>query len=537
MEFENQVLLGDCLTVLRQLPDDTYDSCVTDVPYGLGDEPTVEEIVSYLMGADLVTGDFMGKDWDIPSVLVWREVYRTLKPGAHVLCFGGTRTWDLISLGARAAGFEYRDTIASDHPALQWKHGQGFPKSHSIGKAVDAKLGATREVVGLRPTHYPDSPSGYGSVSGNGGTREGGMFGEVTGEVQAGRPVTAPATEEAAQWDGWGTALKPSWEPILVFRKPFKGTIADNVLKYGTGGLNIDATRVRHSSPEDFEKHKAMVDRLKEQGGQLGNSWKNTSDLSGANEVKEGGRWPPNSVMRHSELCQKVGTKVIPPHPQGPDRFQKTSGGTFSESYGNQLAQDQPEELPVYDCVEGCPVRALDEQSGDKTGCGSSGPRPNTYERTDDQSTSFQPSQGTLYADKGGASRFFPQFEGQKSVEVPFFYTAKASKKETTIDGQIENNHPTKKPVALMRWLVKLVTPKGGITLDPYCGSGSTLHAAIEERVRFTGIERDPHFHEISTKRTELVLQSNKDKHSGQDLFERMMEMSEEDLEAAMNGS
>src|SRR5690349_16297646 len=136
MELENQVILGNCLEVMRGIPDGTYDACITDVPYGLGNkEPKPEEILAYLTGADLDTGgDFMGKDWEIPSVLVWKEIFRILKPGAHVFCFGGTRTWDLISLGARMVGFEKKGSIAEDHPGLKWVQSQGMPKSHNISK-------------------------------------------------------------------------------------------------------------------------------------------------------------------------------------------------------------------------------------------------------------------------------------------------------------------------------------------------------------------------------------------------------------------
>jgi len=133
-EYENRVLLGKCLDVLKQLPDESFHAVVTDPPYGLGTkEPTVKQLIAFLKGADLDTGgDFMGADWEIPSVPIWKEVYRVLKPGGHVLSFGGTRSWDLISMGLRAAGFEYRDTIADEVAALQWIHGQGMPKGLNV---------------------------------------------------------------------------------------------------------------------------------------------------------------------------------------------------------------------------------------------------------------------------------------------------------------------------------------------------------------------------------------------------------------------
>ena len=235
MEFENRVLRGACLEVLKDIPDNTFDAVVMDPPYGLGSkEPTVEKIVAYLQGADLDTGgDFMGKKWEIPSVLVWQELFRVLKPGGHVLTFGGTRSWDLISMGARAAGFEYRDTIADEYPsfpALQWLYGQGFPKSHNISKAIDKDLGSEREVVDTKRS----------GLSMNTRLNDDGWHNAGTGESGKWVPVTASASDEAREWEGWGTALKPAWEPILMYRKPLDGTVVQNIRKWGTGAINID---------------------------------------------------------------------------------------------------------------------------------------------------------------------------------------------------------------------------------------------------------------------------------------------------------
>lgn len=442
LEFVDRILFGECLKILPRLPSNTYDSYVSDVPYGLGDkDPTLEEIVAYLQGADLVTGDFMGKDWNIPSIPIWREVYRVLKPGAHVLVFGGTRTFDLISMGLRAAGFENRDTIAHDHPALQWKQGQGMPKSHDIGKAVAKKTGATDSHVGE------------------------------------------------------GTALKPSWEPILVFRKPIEKTLAYNAQKYGTGGLNIDASRVPHAGASDFEKHKSGVDAIKARGGSMANSWKNSSDLSGANDVTSAGRWPPNAVMTHSPECQKG-----------------DSG---------------------WACIEDCPVRQLDIQSGPMKATLAGLADPNVahahpgIDTTTDSSFFGKPRShlGTVYADEGTASRFHPQFEGQNPVSPPFLYCAKAAKKETSLGGRILNDHPTRKPLKLMRWLLKLVTPKGGLVLDSFCGSGSTLHAAVLEGFHYTGVDRWDHAYKIATQRMKLVHEDLADQQQQEASFEAMGQM------------
>ena len=206
------ILRGDCIEVMRGLPDGSVDAVCTDPPYGLGTrEPTVENLIAYLRGGDLDHGgDFMGKDWSMPSVAIWREVFRVLKPGAHVLCFAGTRTWDVMSLGLRAAGFENRDTIGRGVPALAWCQGSGFPKALDVGKAIDKAAGAEREVVGRGPYDAKRT-----AAAGRGATvcRSG-------GDQRAGQIVTAPATDAARQWEGWATALKPAWEVVLVFRKP-----------------------------------------------------------------------------------------------------------------------------------------------------------------------------------------------------------------------------------------------------------------------------------------------------------------------------
>lgn len=471
--FVNRVLLGDCLTVLQELPDECIDAVVTDPPYGLGNkEPTVKQLIAFLKGANLDTGgDFMGCAWEIPSVPVWREVYRVLKPGGHVLSFGGTRTWDLISLGLRAAGFESRDTIADEFPGLQWCQGMGMPKSLNVGKVL-AKEG----------------------------------------------------TPEAQEWEGWGTGLKPAWEPIVVFRKPFEGTVASNVLEHGTGALNIKATRVKHANKDDFEKHKAQVEEVRKKGGVRGNSWKNASDLSGASEVTEAGRWPANMVLVHAPGCKRMGTKEV----KGTNIPTKTPGdfgkaGVYGAAKGTPRSEplhyaspDGTETVEAWQCVEGCPIKALDEQSGESKSAIRLGGEGEPYDPSQ-KGWRFCRSEGG-YTDSGTASRFFPQFEG-----APFRYTSKASKQETSLDGLIENDHPTKKPVELMRWLVRLVCPKGGIVLDPYCGSGSTLQAASEEDMRYVGIERDSHAHEIATLRMDIVEGREQERRNEMEAFDIAM--------------
>ncbi len=197
---------GNCLDELKNLEDNSIDAVVTDPPYELG---------------------FMGKKWDNTGIAynvdVWRECLRVLKPGGHLLAFGGTRTWHRLAVAIEDAGFEVRDSIA-------WIYGSGFPKSHNISKAIDKLHGAEREVVGRNPNSRENA------------TKANTLY--ESGTVGKTDYITEAATDDAKKWDGWGTALKPAFEPIVVGRKPVVGTVAENVLEFGTGGLNIDATRI-----------------------------------------------------------------------------------------------------------------------------------------------------------------------------------------------------------------------------------------------------------------------------------------------------
>ena len=502
----NQILLGACEDLLKTFPDNFFDSIVTDPPYGLGTrEPTAEDIRAYLEGGSLDTGgDFMGKEWEIPSVAVWRECYRVLKPGGYILSFGSTRTWDIMSVGIRAAGFTNRDTISSAFrsPALMWMHGQGFPKSLNIWKTLKKE----------------------GKIC---------VCDEPTAEVKAGHfwPVCTTC-EKPRIPQGLGTALKPAWEPILCYRKPVaEETTSEQVLTTGTGGIDIDGTSIKHSSAADFEKHKQQVERIKEKGGSWDGSWKNSSDLSGASDVTSAGRWPPNVTLTHSEECTPDG------------------------------------------CAEGCAVSALDEQ----TGVLKSGRLDRASITAENKVYGKAPKErvGIYEPTEGGASRFFAQF----MPDAPFFYTGKATKKEKNEgivevrfrDGFVQlkkdlkdeqmaevesdwpetnihyslqlmeeavpshlrqyfepvkpedNNHPTVKPVALMEWLVRMVTPKGGRTLDPYCGSGTTCAAAINHGVEFLGIDRDPMFHQLATRRVSVLLSKSRIARQERDIFDEMM--------------
>lgn len=414
--MKSKILLGDSLEVLKQVEDHTFDAVVTDPPYGMGQKDlTVEEIVNYLRGEHLDTGgDILGHDWSIPSVALWKEVSRVLKPGAHLAVWASTRTWDLMALGLRAAGFEFRDTIG----LAAHVHGMGFPKSINL--------------------------------------------------------------EKKANLEGAGTSLKPSWEPILLFRKPLEGSLTENALKYGTGGIQIEANRVRHQSLEDFESHKIGVEAHRRRGGSLQGSWKNTSPLSGANDVSYAGRWPPNVLLQHDERCKKVGEQQVPaPVINRYTDGMKPFGGGAGHAY-ETVSQGRTETVPVYECVSGCPVLAINEQHE-------------------------------------GSSKYFPSFH---PLDVPFRYHAKASLSEATIGGKISNKHPTKKPLGLAAWVVRLVTPKGGVLLDPFAGSGSIPCAAVMEGFDAVGIDAWKEMvEETARPRLEYYLKQREETQAERDLF------------------
>jgi site-specific DNA-methyltransferase (adenine-specific) len=391
----SELLLGDCLEVMKTLPDCSVDAVVTDPPYGLS---------------------FMGKKWDydVPSVAIWAECLRVLKPGGHLLAFAGTRTQHRMAVRIEDAGFEIRDMIA-------WVYGSGFPKSLDVSKAIDRAAGAEREVVGSRKltgTARIKGQAAFGATSGR--SEEAYQDGsEINDTLQ----ITAPATPEAQQWAGWGTALKPALEPITVARKPLTGTVAANVLEHGTGALNVDGCRVGTEE---------TLGRAKGGWGNKAVGADNYGNFNSIGITKEGGRWPANLIHDGSD-------EVVGLFPQ-------------------QAGAAAPASGPAHD-DRICAHNSMNKMQGMK------GRAPQ------------------FHADTGSAARFF--------------YTAKAAKSDRD-DG---NTHPTVKPTDLMRYLCRLVTPPGGIVLDPFMGSGSTGKAAMLEGFKFIGIEREASYHAIAEQR------------------------------------
>ncbi|AVJ49164.1 DNA methylase [Mycobacterium phage Bob3] len=421
--------LGDCRDILTELEDNSVDSIVTDPPYGLefmgkewdrlGDIGKASHQgftdgsgfkgfklpASYNASANVKCQrcsrwrfDHIGRKCECaepqwPNVRAqqgrtmqeWHhqwaaECLRVLKPGGHLLAFGGSRTWHRLTVAIEDAGFEIRDSIA-------WLYGSGFPKSLNVSKAIDKAAGAEREV---------------------------------------------------RQWQGWSTALKPSFEPIVVARKPLVGTVAANVLEHGTGALNIDACRIGDGSESQGPREPSATRRY------TGSGAVNIAATPGPRGGSPSGRWPTNVVLDDTQAAE----------------LDKQSGN-----------------LPGGVTVR----RNMHGQEQNANGIYGSRKR--------------YASEDFTYGDSGGASRFFPVFK----------YQAKAPTKERPkVDGVA---HPTVKPLELMRWLVKLVTPPGGVVLDPFAGSGTTVEACLVEGFDCIAIENEADYiplieHRISRSTT-----------------------------------
>jgi hypothetical protein len=444
--MQYSIINGDCLDVMREMDACSIDSIVTDPPYGL---------------------KFMGKDWDhgLPGEAFWREALRVAKPGAHLLAFGGTRTFHRLTCAIEDAGWEIRDCV-------MYVYGSGFPKSLDVSKAINKAAGAEREVVGAY--HVTRDMSG-------------GSWADLHGKQNHAKmhDIAAPATPAAQQWSGWGTALKPAWEPVIVARKPLDGTVAANVLKWGVGGINVDACRV---PTEDNYTINTWDDGSKPFGGGAGHPY------TGRQEGK--GRWPANLILSWNEDEYELRDDVKPDQLLELERWLDANattrfmGGTMKIDEKTFKAMPPElkaifQKLPNPGSVE---VLELFPVSGNGSG------KPTIAKRQRNKGwCNSSPGEGVdaidNYGDSGSAARFF--------------YCAKASKRERNAgmpDG-MANNHCTVKPLALMRYLCRLVTPSGGTILDPFCGSGSTGVAALQEGFNFIGIEKEAEYAEIALAR------------------------------------
>lgn len=425
-----KLINADCIEAMKAMPDNSVDSIVTDPPYELG---------------------FMGKSWDASGIAfnveVWREALRVIKPGGHLIAFSGSRTYHRMAVAIEDAGFEIRDQI-------MWVYGSGFPKSHNVSKGIDKAAGAEREVVG--------KGADYGHQDDKEIDQEYGFKADYN--------ITAPATPAAKQWDGWGTALKPAHEPMVLARKPFIGTVANNVLEHGTGGLNIDGSRV--GSDDNFDglvgrPIQKLATRLNDETDDeyRARVLESPGQQAALEKLKELGRWPANFIHDGSDEVVAL-FPITNPAKSG---LRNPNGKQSTNAFGD--FNGQPGVVGGHD-------------------------------------------------DNGGSA-------------ARFFYCAKASKRDRNDgldgfeakrdhDGRADggvggdnprnrtnnaklNHHPTVKPTTLMQYLVRLVTPPNGIVLDPFMGSGSTGKACAYEGFDFIGIDQSVEYVAIAQARIDFA--------------------------------
>ncbi len=400
-EVSLEVIHGDCLDVMREMADNSIDFIVTDPPYGL---------------------HFMSKKWDseIPLMEYWVEALRVCKPGAMLAAFGGSRTHHHLMLAIEAAGWEIRDVI-------MWLYGSGFPKSHNVSKAIDKEKGLEREFLSKNPANRP-----YCYEKGE----------TSTGWKSPPRPdKTKSSCELAKTFEGYGTALKPAYEAIIIAMKPLEGTFAQNAEKWGVAGINIDESRI------------LTDDSLKRPTGKNPITFRGLGNFEGQEQQ---GRWPANLILDEesaAELDQMTGISKSSNKPRN-NKARK----------GNSMGQE--------------------------------------YDRI-----------GYGHDDSGGASRFFycakssssernRGLEGMPLKEAYEYGSIKKSEGRTGVNTPRQNSHPTVKPIALMKYIIKLLAPPGNpILLDPFCGSGSTLVAAKELGISCIGIEKEQEYVEIAKAR------------------------------------
>lgn len=410
--MKQEVLLGDCLVLLKEMDSNSVDAVITDPPYG------------YL---------FMGKKWDydVPKQEIWDECLRVLKPGGYLLAFAGTRTQHRMAVRIEDAGFEIRDMI-------MWVYGSGFPKSLNIGKMLDKVEGNEREVIGVGK-----AGKGFNKVKG---------FGVNT--TKGGDATTEWETDiGSSEWEGWGSALKPACEPITVARKPIEGTIVQNCLKWGVGGINIDACRVE------------TEDNLN--GGSYGNTtrekdefFKGKKPAGGGEFIQPQGRFPANFIHDGSEEVVEL--------------FPETKLGAMTKPYvyqnnGYSLGKPTGSTRQIHEANEGSAARffycAKASKAERNAGC-----------------EKLPLRQGHLASSEGGGGGW--KSEAQDNPNLPR-----------------HNHHPTVKPIALMEYLIKLVTREGAVVVDPFAGSGTTGIGCVNLKRNFVGMDITPEYVEIAQSR------------------------------------
>lgn len=504
---------------MREWPDGCVDAIVTDPPYGLS---------------------FMGRDWDhgVPGEHFWYEALRVAKPGAHLVAFGGTRTHHRLMCAIEDAGWEIRDTLG-------WLYGSGFPKSLDVAKAIDRRPGVTRHqefathllerrtqaglsradvseaVVGTRSGacwnwehhQFPESKwwpalkgllsldESWGDVIADAerervGVRDGNLLAVAPGQGNdrsaTALDITAPATPAAYAWQGYGTALKPAWEPVILARKPLAGTVAANVLEHGTGALNIDACRVEFAGKEDAAAAAAMRASADQNAGRNAyGRFENGPDSIApyVEGIEDRGRWPANIVHDGSDEVLAVFPEtstsgdLLPGHRQGSGRtsFQHMNDGNLIQGkYGG----DSGSAARFFYCAKATRAER-DEGLGGNSGGNPTGDWTGARVRTCAACHRTHPA-----THRGPCSRC----GGRDIAWVSENGVGRTRQRP-------RNHHPTVKPLALMRWLVRLVAPMGAVVLDPFAGSGTTGKAAIAEGCRFVLVELNPEYVAIAEQR------------------------------------
>jgi len=448
------ILQGDNRETLKTIPDNSIDAIVTDPPYGI---------------------DFLGKDWDANTgaLETYQECLRVLKPGGHILAFSAARTYHHLAITLEQAGFEIRDQI-------MWIYSSGFPKSQDVGKSIQRSLGVKEKkkltsngpANGLsRMTFNQSDPAKY----------------EETKDTE-----TVVCTDpEAQQWAGWGTALKPAHEPIALARKPIKLSIAKNAQKYGTGALNIDATRVPYDGSPLGNPNTAQG--IRQQKGEFGNGMMPSQPA----EWNEGGRFPSNVIGEILQAdyqkyfyCPKVSRKERHiGHDMPPPMFGDMKGAYDDNGQRYAVELDKRGVVTETDKLEQMGGYFLDENN----------------EKTNKSSKNiWLPQTGAIYA---------------HGLNDEYQKWCKANGKTPNVG----NNHPTVKPIELMKYLIKLITPPGGTVLDPFNGSGSTGCAAVELGHTYIGCELDPAYVDIANRRIAAWLKKDQ------------IELKDKPVEAAAN--
>lgn len=415
-----QVIHGDCRNELELLPDNSIDSIVTDPPYELG---------------------FMGKSWDASGIAydqrVWVQCLRVLKPGGHLLAFSGSRTYHRMVCAIEDAGFQIRDQI-------MWVYGSGFPKSLNVSKSIEGLLttGSANKTAfkNLSGEKVDRGDWGIAKQQFTHGQRDT-NYDETAAGQRLGK--LEPTTDEAKQWDGWGTALKPAHEPIVLARKPLDGTVANNVLVHGVGGINIDGCRVGNEDTRSPASKTAL-------GIMNDDAWQAQEVMAGS----ANGRFPANFIHDGSDEILEL--------------FPDTKGGTWNTTKGARHFNNDGE--------------------------------PTGYE-TSKSDISVGSAARFFYCAKAnkkdrneGLDGFEEKRPDERSVTGMGTFEEKGVAKQA-------NHHPTVKPTDLMRYLCRLITPPNGTVLDPFTGSGSTGKAAVLEGFNFIGIEQSAEYVEIAKAR------------------------------------